>query len=526
MPVTEQTSHSEVAPMERQGGMVLVAAVFLLAICALVYELIAGTLSSYLIGDSVTQFSLVIGFFLTAMGGGSFLSRFIQDDLLAWLAGVELAVGVVGGIMALLGFVAFTYSNMYIPVLLGNVVVVGVLVGLEIPLLVRILRDVLTLRITLSHVLSADYLGALVASLIFPFLLLPHVGLVQAGFLMGLMNVLVAGIVVWRFRQQIGRPARGLMMTGVVAGVVLAAGVGGSGRLVSFMENSLYQDEIIYAADSPYQRVVLTRWRDDIRLYLDGHLQFSSVDEYRYHETLVHPAVASAERRHKVLVLGGGDGFAVREVLKYDEVERIDVVDIDPMVTRLFRERPMLVEVNDGALRDELVHVHNADAMEFLQESNRHYDVIIMDLPDPSTTGLEKLYSCAFFRLARRHLAAGGALVTQATSPFRSREAFWCIVHTMRKAFDPSGPGADYEVDPYQTIVPTFGTWGFVVVTPPGRDPADAELTVNTRYLTGEVLPGLFEFPPDMGEIETPVSRLNDSALSQLYRQGYHKYLE
>lgn len=520
------SSNDTALPVERSGGLVLVVAVFLLAICGLVYELIAGTLSSYLLGDSVTQFSVVIGLFLAAMGGGSFLSKFVKGNLLACLAGVELAVGMIGGLMALAGFVAFTYSNLYVPVLLGTVCLVGVLVGLEIPLLVRILQDVLSLRITLAHVLSADYLGALVASLVFPFLLIPHVGVVQAGFVMGLMNVLVAGIVVWRFRSHLGRFRRALMVATIGGALILGAGAVGSGRLVSFMENRLYQDEIIYAADTPYQRVVLTRWRNDLRLFLDGHLQFSSVDEYRYHETLVHPAMATAGRHFKVLILGGGDGLAARQVLKYDGVERIDVVDIDPVVTELFSGRDMLIRLNEDSLNHAKVHVHNADAMRFLEETDSFYDVILMDLPDPGADGLGKLYSRAFFRLLRRRLAATGAVATQATSPFRSREAFWCIAHTMEAATEGGVDDPSLAVHPYHTFVPTFGTWGFVLMGPADLDLAEIKLTVPTRYLTEEMLPGLFVFPPDIAEVDTPVSHLNDPVVCRLYRQGYHQYLE
>jgi spermidine synthase len=399
-------------------------------------------------------------------------------------------------------------------------------VGLEIPLLVRILRDVLSLRITLSQVFSADYLGALVASLIFPFVLLPHVGLVQAGFLMGLMNVLVAGIVVWRFRRHLGRARRGLIATSVLSALVLGAGLIGSGRLVGFMENRLYQDEVIYAADTPYQRMVLTRWRDDVRLFLDGHLQFSSVDEYRYHETLVHPAMGLADEHRRVLILGGGDGLVARQVLKYNGVRRIDLVDLDPVVTELFTKRPMLSRINEGALSDPKVHVHNADAMRFLEQTDRFYDVILMDLPDPGAPGLGKLYSRSFFRLVARRLAAGGAVATQATSPFRSREAFWCIVHTMENGLGGARPGGRMAVHPYHTLVPTFGTWGFAVATVSEMEPKELTVEVPTRYLTDETLPGLFVFPPDMAEVPTPLSRLNDPVVCRLYRRGYHKYLE
>ena len=449
--------------LDRSAGMVLVAAIFLLAICGLMYELIAGTLSSYLIGDSVTQFSLVIGLFLTAMGVGSFLSRFVERDLFAALLAVEIGVGSVGGLMAMACFATFSLTEYYVPVLLAFVFAIGTLVGLEIPLVVRILRQVESLRITLASVLSADYAGALVASLLFPFLLLPHLGVVRAGLVMGLMNVAVAGIVLRRFAALVGPQRRYLTLWTLGSGAVLLAAFAGSGRIVSFLENRMYADEIIYARDTRYQRLVLTRWRDDVRLFLDGHLQFSSVDEYRYHEALVHPAMTLAARRERVLILGGGDGLAAREVARYPDVSRIDLVDIDPVVTELCASHPLLTGLNSDVFRDPRLHVHNCDAMAFLQRSREFFDVILVDLPDPSGPELGKLFSRTFFSLAGRRLARGGMFASQCTSPFRSRAAFWCIVHTIVDARCGPGPEDTFRVRPYHTVVPTFGTWGFAL---------------------------------------------------------------
>lgn len=505
---------------------ILIGAIFVAAICGLVYELIAGALSSYLLGDSITQFSIVIGLFLTAMGIGSFLSKYLTRNLLGNLIAVETAVGLLGGVTALVGFAAFALTELYVPVLLTMVGIVGTLVGLEIPLMIRILRELQALRITLANVLSADYVGALVASLLFPFALLPYLGLVRAGLLMGLLNVAVAGLLLWRFRTHVTIHRRTLAATTIASAAVLLAGLCFAGGLVRFFENRLYQDEIIYAADTPYQRLVLTRWREDLRLYLDGHLQFSSVDEYRYHETLVHPAMTLAARRANVLILGGGDGLAAREVLKYDQVKRIDLVDLDPRVTELFRTRPMLTKLNADALNHPALTIHNVDAWQFIEDTNRLYDVIIMDLPDPSRPSLGKLYSRVFFSLVARRLAAGGLLACQSTSPFRSREAFWCITHTIDAAQCGPNPQDTLAVRPYHTVVPTFGTWGFVLA---GRDVPAVEGTrilVPTRYLATALLPSLFVFPDDMGEVATPISSLDDPVVSRLYEKGYHKYLE
>mgnify|MGYP006280810409 FL=1 len=523
---TESKSIPSDLPLERSAELLLLAAVLLLAICGLIYELVAGTVSSYLVGDSVTQFSIVIGLYLTAMGIGSFLSKYIRKKLLAKLAWVELGVGLVGGFLALAAMAAYSYTEAYTPVLVTMVTAVGVLVGLEIPILVRILRNLSGLRLTLSHVLCADYLGALAASLGFPFLLLPHLGLTRACFAMGFVNVVVAGILVYRFRHHMQGHLRPLVASCVAGAVVMGIGTGYSTRMVSFLEDRLYQDDIIYAADTPYQRVVITRWRNDIRLFLNGHLQFSSVDEYRYHEALVHPALGSAARVKNILILGGGDGMAAREVLKYEEVERVDLVDIDSHVTQLFSENRLLISLNEGALTDSRVHVQNEDALVFLRNNQRHYDAILVDLPDPDTPNLSKLYAKSFYRLAGRHLAAGGAMSVQSTSPFRARKAYWCIARTMREGFQELRRGRRLRVHPYHTLVPTFGQWGFMLASENQEPLSKIELSVPTRYLNADVLPGLFQFPRDMGEIETPVSRLNDPVVCRLYREGYHKYLD
>lgn len=515
----------DTAPVDRATGVLLLLSVFVLAICGLIYELIAGTLSSYLLGDSVTQFSLVVGVFLSAMGAGSFLSKYFTGDLVRWFVIIELMIGLIGGSTGLAGFAAFTYTSVYVPVLYGMVAVVGMLIGMEIPLVIRILAENQPVKISVANVLALDYIGALIASVAFPFLLVPHLSLAQAGLMMGLANVLVAGLLLARLGRSIQKGRTGLFLAVGLAAVLLGVGMVFAGRMVSYMENRIYQDEVILSRSTPYQRLVITRWRDDVRMFLEGHLQFSSIDEYRYHEALVHPAMSAAAHRRNILILGGGDGLAVREVMKYSEVQRIDLVDIDPVVTDLFRTHPLLSTLNGGSLKSPLVHIHNRDALRYLENTDQHYDVILIDLPDPSEPALGKLYTGAFYRLASRRLNADGVLVTQATSPFRSREAFWCIVNTLEQApLDPAGE-KHFHVRPYHTVVPTFGTWGFAMASLRPITPATLPITVPTRYLSADILPTLFVFPTDMNRIDTPISRLDDPAVYRLYRRGLHRYL-
>ncbi len=512
--------------LTRSAGVVLLVAIFLLAISGLVYELIAGTLSSYLLGDSVTQFSIVIGVFLTAMGVGSFLSKYITEDLLGRFILIELGVGVIGGATALIGFATFAYTSLYVPVLISLVVLVGILVGLEIPLVVRILKDLSSLRVTLANVLSADYLGALAASVLFPFAMLPHLGLVQAGLVAGLTNVAVAGLLLWRFEKAIGRGLRKLQVALVAGGLLLIASLVFSNSLVSHFESRVYQDEIIHAQSSAHQRIILTRWRDDIRLYLNGHLQFSTVDEYRYHESLVHPAMSVAEKPANVLILGGGDGLAAKQVATYKDVEQITIVDIDPAVTELFTTKDMLSSINGNVFSDARVRVVHQDAFIFLEHSDDIFDVILMDLPDPSDPSLGKLYSNVFYNLAAKRLAPGGAIAVQSTSPYRSREAFWCIVQTIESVRFGLESGTPLHVLPYHTYIPTFGTWGFTLAAKQPVSPDGMDIPSNLKFLTPQVVRAMFVFPPDMARIPQPVSTLNDSIVVHRYRAGYHKYLD
>ena len=508
----------------RGARLVLLASVFIIATCGLVYELIAGTLSTYLLGNSVTQFSMVIGLFLTAMGIGSFLSRFFSGNLLRAFLLVELLVGVVGGVSALLLFSAFAVLQSYLPLLVAVCLVLGTLVGLEIPLLVRIFRTYTTLKAALGNVLALDYLGALAASLLFPLLLLPHLGLVRTCFLFGLLNVLVVLAALYTFRGRVAG-ARSLAAGGALAALLLAAGLATAGKTTSLLEDVLYDDTVVFAKTTPYQRLVLTRWRGDLRLFIDGNIQFSSVDEFRYHEALVHPVLGLVPSARRVLLLGGGDGLAAREVLKHSSVERVDLVDLDPAMTRIFSTIPMLVQLNGGALSDRRVKVHNMDALKYLERDQQRYDAIIIDLPDPNTEGLGKLYTRSFYRLVARHLSPTGVMVTQATSPFYATDAFWCIANTVA-ASTLSSAGGRMHALPFRASVPSFGEWGFVLGALRPLSPRRVRLpaAIKTRYLTAELLPSMFRFPKDIARRETPINRLDNQVLVRLYERGFSRY--
>jgi spermidine synthase len=490
---------------------VLFASAFVVATCGLVYELIAGALASYLLGNSVTWWSLVIGTYLSAMGVGSWLSRFVEHRLLDRFIEIEVAVALLGGFEALLLFAAFAHSSSFRFALFAHVFLVGTLVGLEIPLIIRILEAEASLKELVARVLALDYLGALIASLAFPLVLVPYLGLFRTGLLFGLFN---AGIALWAtflFEAEPRRIRRLRLMAGG-AGAVLAATFPIAGTLETNLENGLFADPVVFRQVTPYQRVVVTHNAGDTRLFLDGALQFSSTDEYRYHEALVHPAMISVDQPKRVLVLGGGDGLAVREVLRYEGVESVTLVDLDPAVTQLFVDREELKRLNGAAFFDPRVEVVNADAFQWLQTNEQQFDVAIVDFPDPNDYAVGKLYTAHFFRLLKRRLADAGVFAVQSTSSFFSPEAYWCIVRTVESE--------GLLARPYHAYVPTFGEWGFLVA---GRhEPtADGPLPDGLRFLDRDVLPSLFVFPRDMRRREGPVNRLSNQVLVRLYERDW-----
>jgi len=500
---------------DRRIKFLLLVSVFAIATSGLIYELIAGTLASYLLGDSVTQFSTIIGAYLFAMGIGSFLSRFILRNEISMFIRVEMLVGLVGGCSAALLFVLFAQVNSFRVLLYAIVTIIGILVGLEIPLLLRILKDRLEFKELVSQVFTFDYVGALLASLLFPLVLVPHLGLVRSSFLFGALNVFVALVTLQLLKRHVPW-SRGLQLAGAVILVGLSAGFVWSDRLLAFSEKGAYVDTVIFARSTPYQRIVLTREANDLRLYLNGNLQFSSRDEYRYHEALVHPGLARVAEPREVLVLGGGDGLAVREILKYGSVTNITLVDLDPEMTRLFSSQEMLLRINESSLRSPRVHVINADAFTWLKSNSNRFDCIIADFPDPSNFSIGTLYTTAFYARIREALRPHGAFVVQCTSPWVARKSFWCIDETLRVS--------GFITEPYHLYVPSFGEWGYIIATFEPLSPV-IHLPDHLRFITEASTRDMFHFPPDMGPIKVEPNRLNNQTLVRYFEEEWAHYV-
>lgn len=493
---------------------ILFVNVLVIAACGLVYELLAGTVASYVLGDSVTQFSTIIGLYLSALGVGAWLSRFIDNELAERFVDVELAVALIGGLSAPLLFLGFSRLEWFRLFLYLVVFAIGTLVGLELPILMRILREHLDFKDLVSRVLSFDYLGSLVAAVLFPMFLVPRLGLVRTSIVFGLLNAAVGLYGTWLLRPLL-RGVGVLRIRAAIVTLILVVALFKADALTTLAEDELYADDVVYSTSSQYQRILVTKNAAGFQLFLNGNLQFSSADEYRYHEALVHPAMAAHPDARNVLILGGGDGLALREVLKYRGVQRVTLVDLDPKMTALATSFPPLGELNRHSFQDPRVTVVNADAMIWIERVAAKFDVAIIDFPDPSSFSLGKLYTTRFYRLLRERLAPGATVSVQSGSPLNARQSYWCIVRTME--------AAGLHVRPYQTTVPSFGVWGFALGSAAPFD-EPRHVSVPTRFLDDTSLHAMFVFPRDMAPVEVEINRLDNQMLVRYYEEEWKKW--
>jgi spermidine synthase len=480
------------------------------ASAAIVYELLIGTISTYLLGDSALQYSLTIGVFLAAMGVGAYLARSIENNLLEKLILIELALALLGGFSGLMLYaVHYMFLDGYLVFMVVLLSVLGVLVGMELPILAELFKKEGGIKSAFASTLSYDYFGSLLGSLAFPLVLLPSLGTVKTGFVVGMINLTAVAFAISSANQ---KDRRKFHVAFVVACLLIAVGFFYSARSIRWFEHRLYQDEIVYAETTRFQRIVITQYDNDLRLYSDKELQFSSRDEYRYHESLIHPALALLRNPKTVLIIGGGDGLAARELLKDSRVEKITLIDLDPMITKISRELPQIRALNKDALRNPKVNVHNVDGYGFLVRIKQKFDLIVLDLPDPRTEAISRLYSREFYLIANKNLNADGIIVTQASSPYYARESFWCINQTLRSAM--------LNTLPYRINVPAFGEWGFILASQKPLSFEHLDLPLERKFLSPTVLKQSVVFDSDSSAIaNSPVSSLQTPHVWRLYRK-------
>jgi spermidine synthase len=498
---------------------VLLAAVAACAACGIVYELALLTLSTSLNGGGIVATSLIVAGYIAALGAGALVVK----PLLAWPAitfvAVEALLAIVGGLSAAALYVMFSFVGGSLLMLAVGTALIGGLVGAELPLLMTLLQRGRTSGATdtgrtVANLTAADYLGALLGGLAWPFLLLPHLGMIRGAAATGIVNLLAAAVVSIFLLRNVVSPrqlitalcALAAALTLLITLLLTAQDIETSSR------QRLYADPIIAYRQSAYQEIVVTRRGGDMRLYLDGGLQFSSRDEYRYTESLVYPALGAGAR--SVLVLGGGDGLAARELLRTPGIEKIVQVELDPTVIELARST--MRSANGGSLDNPRVQIVIGDAMSWLRAAtSRSFDAVIVDLPDPDTPVLGRLYSTEFYSLVSRVLAPDGLMVVQSGSPYSTLTAFWRTVSTVK--------AAGYAVTPYHVYVPTFGDWGFTLARHGDTAPRPAlpPRAPALRFLNQSVLDTATVFAPDVQPRTLEPSTLEHPRVVEDMRHGY-----
>ncbi|WP_246941192.1 polyamine aminopropyltransferase [Bacillus pinisoli] len=499
----------------------------IVSICGIIFEVLFGAIGSYILGDGVKQYTLTISLFLTGMGIGASISEHITKNLLSSFVWIEYTIALIGGFSTFLlfGINAYLSSGTDALFLYSITLLVGALTGVELPILIRKANEIgVSLNRSTARVLFSDYAGGLIGGLLFVYLLRPQLGMVKTAFFVAIINASVALWVLVYFRKEIKR-FTGHAVVGIAILFVLVGGLFFGEEAAFSFEQKMYRDPIVYAEETDYQRIILTKEQGDLRLFLNGQLQFSSSDEYRYHEMLVHPAMLSASSHQNILILGGGDGLALRELQKYDSTKSITLVDLDPAIVVLAKEHPDIVSLNRDAFQHHNVKVIHQDAFEFMENTNEFYDVIIVDLPDPNNESLNKLYTIEFYSLLRNHLNPGGAMMIQATSPVFATEVYWTVDHTVK--------ATGLHTENFHLDIPSFGNWGFILAK---REPIimeNAKIVVETKFLTEEMMLAATHFGKDEDRelvnekgksIELEVNSLINPHLIELYEQAWLHY--
>lgn len=493
---------------------ILSFSVFVAGLCSIIYELLISATATYFLGNGVMQFSILIGVYMFSMGIGAYLSKFFQDQSLDFFVRLEVMLGLVGGISVPLLYFLFVYVS---PAILQTfclviMFMIGLMTGMEVPLLTFMNEDE-KYKDNLSNFLSLDYLGGLIATLLFPFLLLPFVGLFYSSLLFGAVNIILG---LWLNHKLLKKRNTTFYFGVFVLALLVVLGFYTS-SLLKVWEEKIYKSPIVENIQSPYQKIVMTKNNNDVKLFLNRSIQFSSADEHRYHEMLVHIPLSLHSQPKNILILGGGENLASREVLKHESVQSIDVVDIDQMMFDLSKTNKQLLEINQKASLNPKVNLITDDAFTYLKDNTKMYDVIIADLPDPSNDAIAKLYSKQFFGLAKKSLKQDGIFVTQSGEVYFSNTAFSCIKNTVSDIFP--------FTKTYQVYIPSFGYWGYTIAKNSDFDEKNhRELPKNLKYLTESEFVNSFEMPKDISIVATKINTLDNPIVLEYFLDDWYKW--
>lgn len=500
---------------------ILKLSLFATGLSGIVAEYILSTLATYFLGNSVVQWTMIVSIMLFSMGMGSRISKYFEKDLITKFILIEFTLSILVALVSV-----FTYSiagfSLYTGIVIYSLsIVIGILIGMEIPLVVRLNNEFEILKINISSVLEKDYYGSLAGGIFFAFFGLPILGLTYTPFVLGFINFSVALALLAMLWKILSKSTKNrLSLSALTVFLLWTAGILLAKPIVDLGEEIRYKDRIIYANQTRYQKIVLTKYQGDYWLYINGNQQLSTVDEEMYHEPLVLPVMSLHPYPAEILILGGGDGCAAREVLKYESVKKITLVDLDPVMTALAVDHPVLSELNRHALENEKVDIVNEDAYTWLENTTGYFDIIIIDLPDPKTIELGRLYSFEFYKLCERHLRPNGYIITQAGSPYYAASAFRCIKKSME--------AAGFNCIPLHNQVITLGEWGWIIGS---KESGEKELKeqlqeltfndIRTRWVNQEAMKLMTSFGKDIfepGEVE--INTIHHPVLFKYYMHG------
>lgn len=496
----------------------LMLAMLATGMAGIVAEYILATLATYFLGDSVFQWTIILSLMLFSMGLGSRVSRWVKTNLEEWFIGIEFTLSVLTSLSSGFVYLLMPHVANLAPAIYILAVVIGLLIGMEIPLVTRINAINSELRTNISEVMEKDYFGALLGGLFFAFIGVRYLGITYTPFVVGFINLAVAVMVFIKFKKYIQKKnLRKLLTFAGSAIVIIALGLIFSQKLVLYANQNLYTGQVVYSQQTPYQQITITKWKEHHWLYLNQGKQLSTFDEWMYHEPLVHPAMQMAAQPKHILVMGAGDGCAIREILKYPFVETITLVDLDPAMTDVGKNHPILRKVNQDAFWSPKVEVINTDAFTFLEQNNRFFDVIIADFPDPRSIDLSRLYSKEMYNLVYHRLSSNGVFVTQAASPYYTTQAFRCIEKTLK--------AAQFNVLPLRNHIYTFGEWGWMLATKklPATEmkknlQAQEWNTIETKFLNKEASLLITSFGQDLVTVDSTEVKVNSIYNPILYR--------
>ncbi|MEL6561557.1 MAG: polyamine aminopropyltransferase [Bacteroidota bacterium] len=504
-------------------SQILKIALFATGLSGIVAEYVLSTLATYFLGNSVFQWTMIVSIMLFSMGLGSRFSKYLEDQLLEKFIFIEFILSLLVAFVSVITYLSAALIGVEAIVIYSLSIIIGLMIGMEIPLVIRINDEYQTLRLNISSAMENDYYGSLLGGMFFAFVGLPYLGLSYTPFILGSINLIVALTLFVLLQNEVSTGQfKKLILLAILATSGIIAGSLTSKKAIEYGEKERYSDRVIYTEQTPYQRITITQSKGEFWLFINGNQQLSTIDEVMYHEPLVHPVMAILNEPKSVLVLGGGDGGAVREILKYPSVKEITLVDLDPAMTDLGKEYPLLVAMNDNSMNHEKLAIINTDGYNYLEDTQEYFDAIIIDLPDPKSVELGRLYSYEFYKLCYRQLRPNGVIITQAGSPYYAARAFNCIDKTMS--------ASGFTTLPLHNQVITLGEWGWVMgaknITKENLKKMVQQASleeIQTRWMNEESLTlitsfGKNSFPNQTDSVE--INKIHNPVLFQYYLNG------